>query len=1050
MKISDIAAAKQLKIRFEIPDARNKFLKNNEKYLSIERTNSPYEFIIQTFEQRNAVRQESVIGRVDPATADYLSDLLLGSDQGGLHSFFELENVESHWIEVQSYGFESLTNYQTDIILQIPRELAEHFSEQRLREMFIWTDLGKDAVFCLNYPNARKNQTEIRFLSKTAQLHANNTERGIIVTSKFPSPLRQDVYSGLPVNMYLAPKVHFVVDTGSSSIIDKKIADTIQAMTAPKGYLDRWSAYEALSEQLRREESELFGNISYFGLNREDDIDQTTFEFQISSDDSSAFDTNISLEVRSSEDKDEHAVFVGTVIKVKKSSVITVLKTGNGIIDVPNSGILALSTFGDKVISERRKRATNRIIQKASPIKYLGALVETGTSRFSENWSSHKGITQELEKNFKKSKTLNELQRQALEMAINTPDIALIQGPPGTGKTTVIKAIQERFREVFESEERQRQRADPEYITHSPRILISSFQNDAVDNAIANPLPGDMPAHRKARRADIRDQNSKALEEWYSKLKNEIENGLNNEALIQFCATQRQLSDQYFAYIKSGENLEDAVQLIKKYLSFGENCFPQETVQTAHEIIDTYNKDHSLIEDDGKNELRRLLDSQRVVKEAYADDGEEQTGKLLVYLRSHSELEVDTACLSTIKAMYFSDETNSEVYHQYVSTVAKLKDMYGRIEHKIDLTNSESINSFLLRLSDEYANGYLTTTPDLSAKTVVIISDFLARLEQDKDSIVSKYSLTTAATCQSALDRKDNNEQTYDLVIIDEAARANPLDLLIPMSMGKKIILVGDHKQLPPMLEPDVIQKLQENPEFKNIPDIQMSLFERLFEILVKDKTPHIKALRLEQQYRMHPDICTFVSNAFYDGKLKSGISAESRRCSPQINEGKALAYINVPITLGGEMGGGSGSRMRRAEVDVIMRELQSIVRNDPGKKIGIITFYSAQAKALIDGIQNILDEEQKRFVEVGTVDAFQGKEYDYVILSAVRSNRIENNLQRSVGFLAKPNRLCVAFSRAQRQLTVCGDSDTLRQIEPFRDFIDVCKKGKEGLYREC
>lgn len=68
------------------------------------------------------------------------------------------------------------------------------------------------------------------------------------------------------------------------------------------------------------------------------------------------------------------------------------------------------------------------------------------------------------------------MQRIALETAINTPDIALIQGPPGTGKTTVIKAIQERFRELFEAEERQRQRADPEYTTHSPRILISSFQ----------------------------------------------------------------------------------------------------------------------------------------------------------------------------------------------------------------------------------------------------------------------------------------------------------------------------------------------------------------------------------------------------------------------------------------------------------------------------------------------------------------------------------------------------------------------------------------------
>lgn len=103
-----------------------------------------------------------------------------------------------------------------------------------------------------------------------------------------------------------------------------------------------------------------------------------------------------------------------------------------------------------------------------------------------------------------------------------------------------------------------------------------------------------------------------------------------------------------------------------------------------------------------------------------------------------------------------------------------------------------------------------------------------------------------------------------------------------------------------------------------------------------------------------------------------------------------------------------------------------------------------------MEEIQKFLDEEQKRLVEVGTVDAFQGKEYDYVILSAVRSNEIKNDPQKSVGFLVKPNRLCVAFSRAQRQLIVCGDPNTLQQVDPFDKLMNLCKTGKEGLYREC
>ena len=1050
MKISDIAAAKKLKIRFEIPDAGSKFPKSADTYLFVERTDSPYEFIVQTFEQRSGSKRESFLGQVDASTAEYLHDLLISADQGGLHSFFELENVEARWIEVQTYGFESLTDYQTDIILQIPQELAEHFPEPRLREMFVWTGLGKDAVFCLNYKKGRRNQSEVRFLSRNAQIHANSTDRGIIVTSKSPKALRQDAQSGLPVNLFLAPNVRFVVDTGSSSEIDKKISDTIREMAEPNGYLDRWTAYEELSVQLRREEAERFGEVPYFLVARKDDLDQTTFEFRISKEDRVAFEPNIGLEVRFSDGGGQRAAFVGTVASVKEDSVITELKAADTLFEVPIFGKLTLSTFGDRIISERRRRAKERIIQKASPIRYLGTLVENGTSHFSESWGSHKGVTRELEKSFARSKTLNELQRAALETAINTPDIALIQGPPGTGKTTVIKAIQERFRELFEAEERQRQRADPDYTTHSPRILISSFQNEAVDNAIADPLPGDMPANRKGRRADIMEQNSRALTEWYSRLKAELESGLNNEAMARFCAARRKLSDQYFAYVKSGEDIDDAVQLIRAYLALGEDCFPKETVRMASEIISAYNKGPSISEDDERAELRRLLEGQRTVPEAYADDGEDQAGRLLVYLRHHPTPGVGESELSAIRDMYFSDESDTEVFQRYVSAVAKLLDTYGRVEHRLDLSDRESVSQFLLRLADEYASGFLSASPDLSARTAIIVSDFLARLEQEYEAVVAKYSLTTAATCQSALDWRDDNSQVYDLVIVDEAARANPLDLLIPMSMGKKIILVGDHKQLPPMLEPDIVRKLQEKPEFKNIPDIEVSLFERLFEIFFHSKGSHVKAVRLEQQYRMHPDICKFVSEVFYDGALKPGVSAEKRKSPPSINQGKALTFINVPITRGQETGGGSHSRMRRAEVEAVMRELRTILRNDSGKTVGIITFYLAQVKALREETQEFLDEEQKRLVEVGTVDAFQGKEYDYVILSTVRSNKIENDPQKSVGFLVRPNRLCVAFSRAQRQLIVCGDSGTLRQIEPFDRLINLCRTGKEGLYREC
>ena len=139
--------------------------------------------------------------------------------------------------------------------------------------------------------------------------------------------------------------------------------------------------------------------------------------------------------------------------------------------------------------------------------------------------------------------------------------------------------------------------------------------------------------------------------------------------MARFCATRRKLSDQYFAYVKSGESIDDAVQLIREYLALGEDCFPKETVRIAYEIIAAYNKGQSVSEDDEEAELRRLLEGQRIVPEAYADDGEDQTGKLLIYLRNHPGLDVDETDISAINEMYFSDESDTEVYHRYVSAV---------------------------------------------------------------------------------------------------------------------------------------------------------------------------------------------------------------------------------------------------------------------------------------------------------------------------------------------------------------------------------------------
>ena len=159
------------------------------------------------------------------------------------------------------------------------------------------------------------------------------------------------------------------------------------------------------------------------------------------------------------------------------------------------------------------------------------------------------------------------------------------------------------------------------------------------------------------------------------------------------------------------------------------------------------------------------------------------------------------------------------------------------------------------------------------------------------------------------------------------------------------------------------------------------------------------------------------------------------------------MTFCNVPISRGAETSGVSKSRW--AEVEAIGKDVRHILDVAPDASIGIITFYSAQSQLIKRHLDSFLNEEEKNNIEVGTVDAFQGKEFDYVLLSCVRSNSPRDGKAPVVGFLEKPNRLCVAFSRSIRQLAVYGDAETLIQIPCFARLYDICAVEGGGCYRE-
>jgi superfamily I DNA and/or RNA helicase len=310
-------------------------------------------------------------------------------------------------------------------------------------------------------------------------------------------------------------------------------------------------------------------------------------------------------------------------------------------------------------------------------------------------------------------------------------------------------------------------------------------------------------------------------------------------------------------------------------------------------------------------------------------------------------------------------------------------------------------------------------------------------------------------------------EDKYDYVIIDEAARSNPLDLLIPMCMGKKVILVGDHKQLPHMVESDVVNAVIDKTKDESVKQVlEESLFMRLFHKVREadeeaNKKNNIKISRtctLNEQFRMHSAICDLINVFYKEEQLRPACEQGKERdfdLKKQHNlnlyNNKPLVWIDVPITEKTPAEKGGISKSRPCEVSVVKKELAKILSANTDYDIGIITFYSKQAQLIKEMIDDEFPSETHR-ISVGTVDAFQGKEFDVVILSSVRSN-METDSKKRVGFLNNNNRLCVAFSRAKRLLVTVGDSNTVAgnddvtYVEPLKELFERSKQEDVGYY---
>ncbi len=290
----------------------------------------------------------------------------------------------------------------------------------------------------------------------------------------------------------------------------------------------------------------------------------------------------------------------------------------------------------------------------------------------------------------------------------------------------------------------------------------------------------------------------------------------------------------------------------------------------------------------------------------------------------------------------------------------------------------------------------------------------LADARKIEDQVVASVLDSARVVCATltGLDRDMLGSQHFDWCIMDEASQCTEAAAWAPLQIADRLVLAGDHFQLPPtIISPQAVAQ-----------GFNVSLLERLIEQLGKGA-----ARRLSVQYRMHHQIMKFSSQEFYEDSLSADDSVREHLLFtlPGLitNEltGTPIDFIDTAGASYDESVEPEGdSRYNLQEADLVVKKVQSLLACGLAPtEIAVISPYSAQVRLLRERLQ-------QPEMEIDSVDGFQGREKEAVIVSLVRSNR-----EGLVGFLEDVRRMNVALTRARRKLIVIGDSATIT-IHPF------------------
>jgi hypothetical protein len=706
-----------------------------------------------------------------------------------------------------------------------------------------------------------------------------------------------------------------------------------------------------------------------------------------------------------------------------------------------------LSLRGNIKQHKRRSEARERIKQGRSANPMLGLIIEGEVPLARQSLRKAVAAISPLvqRKLFAEQKPID-AQVNAIKVALNTPDIAIIQGPPGTGKTTVIQAIYERLGEIAS-----------ERGSAALPTLLTAPQHQAVLNMIermdSRGLPIEKFGQQQPASSRIEESEEEGrLERWLTSYREKVRAAFPSFREHEWTERLSELLEGY----QSKPSEQIARELLEEVWKAPQDLVDSETRLRAGRMADAIRRSEEVQADEFRSEAIRCLMSVRVTAEGFADDGVESVAALLASSEIAGRLtDEERRRLESLAP----DSSTRE-------TLEWLRRLRRRLATEFVPVFSGPANGVRPAVVDLVEQAISSARRSASTNgPEAALAHFVRQIEVDSELLVAaarEYATAVAATVQqsessrvspSAPSEADSLKPRFDTVIVDEAARATPGDLMIPMSFAReRIILVGDHRQLPHMVEQHIIDKFEESADSIGYREaLETSLFQHLKaraeKLTAVDGIPRV--VTLNAQFRMHPDLGEFVSDTFY-APFGEGFGSprppEDFAHSLEPFVGSCLGWVDVAPQLGAEAQRGSTSWARIAEVNAISSLIRTWNLDEASKEmsVGVITFYSEQKNLISARIAGEALDPHRRLT-VGTIDSFQGREFDAVILSAVRTSH-SSGRRPQYGHLKSANRLCVAMSRQKRLLVVVGDrahfrgEDARAAVPGLSSFLQLCE----------